>query len=351
MKVFIFLTVLLVLFATHSAAKDGPGSNGGQDHSAHMQTAQSQGAAAQDHSMHEPSSGGNKLTGAEPAPSNGNVKKFHLYATDGYFTMPDGEEVYIWGYSLENKQGTATYPAPLIEVEEGDAVEITLTNLGNSKSNVAPTTHTIHFHGLDTNQANDGVPHTSLSIADGESFTYKFNSPFAGTYFYHCHADTIQHLQMGMTGPFIVKAKDNKNEAWTGGPAYDKESILFLNEFDIGWHQAVEMNQPYDRTDFKPGYWFVNNDTRKADSNEPAQKIEGKPGEKVLVRIVNTGYKEHQFDLFGDSFTVVATDGRPLPAAETKNSLLLGSSERYDVLVTIPESGSVSYYAGAIKKK
>jgi FtsP/CotA-like multicopper oxidase with cupredoxin domain len=182
------------------------------------------------------------------------VKKFHLYATDGYFTLPDGEQVYIWGYSLKNEKGTAVYPAPTLEVNEGDQVEVTLTNIGTKKEGIKRVAHTIHFHGLDTDQENDGVPHTSLAIQVGDSFTYRFTATHAGTYFYHCHVDTIEHLQMGMFGAFIVKAKDGANQAWTEGPSYDKEYTFVLNEIDPVWHKAVEEGEPYDRTIFHPRY-------------------------------------------------------------------------------------------------
>ncbi|MDB4868651.1 MAG: hypothetical protein JWR03_2984, partial [Cohnella sp.] len=100
------------------------------------------------------------------------VKKFQLYATDGYLTLPDGKEVYIWGYSLKNEQGSASYPGPTLEVNEGDQVEVTLTNIGTLKKGIKRLAHTIHWHGMDTDQQNDGVPHTSPAIQVGESFTY-----------------------------------------------------------------------------------------------------------------------------------------------------------------------------------
>jgi FtsP/CotA-like multicopper oxidase with cupredoxin domain len=94
------------------------------------------------------------------ADKSGEVKKFQLYATDGYLTLPDKTQVYVWGYSLQNEKGTAVFPAPTLTVNEGDQVEVTLTNIGAKKEGIKKLAHTIHFHGLDTDQANDGVPHT-----------------------------------------------------------------------------------------------------------------------------------------------------------------------------------------------
>lgn len=267
------------------------------------------------------------------------VKKFHLYATDGYLTLPDQTQVYIWGYSLKNEQGTAVYPAPTLVVNEGDQVEITLTNIGPKKTGIKRPAHTIHFHGLDTDQANDGVPHTSTDILVGDSFTYHFTADHAGTYFYHCHVDTVEHLQMGMHGAFIVKAKGGVNQAWTGGPAYDKEYTFVLNEIDPVWHKAVETGTAYDRTDFHPRYWTINGKAFPDTEADPTTMIEGKVGDKILVRVINSGYQTHSLHLHGHHFQVIASDGRPLPAFMEKDTINVGSAERYDLLITFIQDG------------
>ncbi|RKP44497.1 hypothetical protein D7Z26_26675 [Cohnella endophytica] len=273
------------------------------------------------------------------------VKTFHLYATDGYVTLPDGKSVYVWGYSLANEPGTAAFPAPPIEVNEGDTVEITLTNIGPKKSGIKHLAHTIHFHGLDTDQANDGVPHTSQAIQVGESFTYKFTASHAGTYFYHCHVDTVEHLQMGMYGAFVVKAKDGANQAWTGGPAYDKDYVFLLNEIDPVWHQAVEEGKAYDRTNYRPRYWTINGKAYPDTEEDSAASISGVVGEKVLIRMINAGYQSHSFHMHGYHFQVIASDGRALPEPLTKDTILIGPGERYDLLVTFDQAGSFPFHS------
>ncbi|MBP1965224.1 stalk domain-containing protein [Paenibacillus aceris] len=279
------------------------------------------------------------------ADGTGEIKKFHLYATDGYLTLPDKTQVYVWGYSLQNEQGTAVFPAPPLVVNEGDQVEVTLTNIGPKKAGIKRLAHTIHFHGLDTDQANDGVPHTSQSILVGESFTYHFTAEHAGTYFYHCHVDTVEHLQMGMHGAFIVKAKDGRNQAWTGGPAYDREYTFVLNEIDPVWHKAVETGTPYDRTDFHPRYWTINGKAYPDTEGDPTTMIEGKVGETVLVRVINSGYQAHAMHLHGHHFQVIASDGRPLPAFLDKDTINVGSAERYDLLITFTQDGDFPFHS------
>jgi plastocyanin len=275
-------------------------------------------------------------------------KKFQLYATDGYLMLPDGTEVYIWGYSLKNEQGTAEYPSPTLEVNEEDNVEITLTNIGTKKKGIKRLAHTIHWHGLDTDQQNDGVPHTSPAIQVGDSYTYRFTAGHAGTYFYHCHVDTIEHLQMGMHGAFIVKAKNGVNQAWTGGPAYDKEYTFVVNEIDPVWHKAVEEGRAYDRTTFHPTYWTINGKAYPDTEKDASTMIQGTVDETVLIRMINSGYEPHSFHMHGYHFQVIASDGRPLPAALTKDTVLIGPGERYDLLVTFDKDGMFPFHSHSI---
>jgi FtsP/CotA-like multicopper oxidase with cupredoxin domain len=268
-----------------------------------------------------------------------------ILSIDGYLNLPDGEKVYIWGYSLKNEKGTAFYPAPTLEVNEGDEVEVTLTNIGPMKEGIKRVAHTIHFHELDTDQANDGVPHTSLAIQEGDSFTYRFKATHAGTYFYHCHVDTIEHLQMGMFGAFIIHAKGGVNKAWTEGPSYDKEYTFVLNEIDPVWHKAVEDGKPYDRTAFHPRYWTINGKAFPDTEHSPDTMIEGTLNETALIRIINAGYQPHSFHLHGYHFQVIASDGRPISSPMKKDTINIGPGERYDLLVTFDQTGDFPFHS------
>ncbi|MBW5444628.1 multicopper oxidase domain-containing protein [Cohnella sp. CFH 77786] len=267
------------------------------------------------------------------------VKRFELYATDGRLALPDGKEVYIWGFSSKNEPGTAVFPSPTLTVNEGDRVEVVLTNIGPKKEGVRKPAHTIHFHGLDTDQANDGVPHTSQAILVGESFTYRFTATHAGTYFYHCHVDTIEHMQMGMHGAFIVKAKSGSPEAWTGGPRYDRAYTFQLNEIDPAWHEAVEKGEAYDRTSYHPRYWTINGKSYPDTEKDPMSRVEGRVGDTILIRLINSGYESHSIHMHGFHFQVIASDGRPLSSPIGKDTINVGPAERYDILVKLTQSG------------
>ena len=66
-----------------------------------------------------------------------------------------------------------------------------------------------------------------------------------------------------------------------------------------------------------------------------------KTGERVLIRLLNAGNLPHAFHTHGHSFTIVATDGNPVPtgARWTKDTVLIGPAERYDLALIADNPG------------
>jgi FtsP/CotA-like multicopper oxidase with cupredoxin domain len=101
-------------------------------------------------------------------------------------------------------------PAPLIVIDEGDELFLTLTNVGQIMRPDLFEQHTVHFHGYPNASAfYDGVPDASVAINIGGSFTYYYLAPDAGTYMWHCHISPPEHLQMGMVGQIYVRPRQN----------------------------------------------------------------------------------------------------------------------------------------------
>lgn len=273
---------------------------------------------------------------------------FHLYATDGVHTLADGREIYVWGYSLEPVRGSAVLPGPSLEVREGELVEIQLTNLGPSEPGVHPFPHTVHLHGLDVDQVNDGVPETGAVARVGETITYRFEATHAGTYWYHCHVDTVEHLTMGMYGALIVHPDDGPGRAWTDGPSYDRAYTLLLSEVDPAWSEAIRADRTPDRTRFDPRYFFINGRSFPDTIDHPDTHLVGHLGERLLVRLINAGYEWRSMHMHGFHFEVVATDGRPLVHPYLKDTISIGPGERYDLLVTLDQLGAYPFHSHVI---
>lgn len=105
----------------------------------------------------------------------------------------------------------ANMPAPTVAIDEDDELFLTLTNVGMIMRPDLFEQHTIHFHGYpNASSFYDGVPDASVAINIGGSFTYYYLAPEAGTYFYHCHITPPEHLQMGMVGQIYVHPRQDR---------------------------------------------------------------------------------------------------------------------------------------------
>ena len=127
-------------------------------------------------------------------------------------------------------------PAPVLELERGKPVRITVVNN-------LPEPTGIHWHGLEIPSFPDGVPgwsgigdHVFQAIAPGDTFVAAFTPPRAGTFPYHSHLNERHQIQSGMYGAIIVTDKprdlahDHLVLVGGGGPAvyYKVESPYAL---------------------------------------------------------------------------------------------------------------------------
>ena len=220
---------------------------------------------------------------AIPDAPNPAIKCMHLSAGDGYVRMADGRLLYIFGFSdltgvpLAQSIGAgilaANFPAPTIEMKEGQPFYLTITNVGMTMRPDLFDPHSVHFHGF-SNQAPifDGLPETSVSVNMGASLSYYYNPTEPGTYMYHCHVEATEHMQMGMLGNLYVHPAQNGSSKVYGGrtytrfayndgdgaTGYNKEYPLQLGSFDHNFHDASESIQPLPFADMKDTYAMIN---------------------------------------------------------------------------------------------
>ena len=263
---------------------------------------------------------------------------------NGSELMADQTSIRTW-YFGSGFNGDRTVPSPVIEAVEGETVEVTLTSM---------MPHSVHFHGLDVDQANDGVPNTSGYVAQmsgppgfgrvegytnlGSPFTYTFTAPHAGTYMYHCHIDTVLHLEMGMIGTVIVRPPGGSAiEAWAGGPTFDKEYIWHLHTYDSTWHLDGPQTSGSNTVRHRPDYFMINGRDGSNTLSDPTTAITAAAGDRVLIRATNVGYQPALVQLGGVEFEVIASDGRPLRSAIPATQQLVVPGERYDLLFSMPD--------------
>ncbi len=306
--------------------------------------------------------------------TQGNV--IRLAATDGFISLPGrAEPLLTFGFIdvdpslpindiIGAYKGKVQVSAPIIGVDEGDEVYMTLTNLGFATRPDLDDSHTIHWHGFRNPIAYfDGVPEASISVPLARDFPYYYQPEHPGTYMYHCHFEDVEHVQMGMNGIVYVRPSQNGGTGslpsgkyayndGDGSTAYDREVTMMLNEIDTRPHDRLLEIQEFVWSDYKPNFWTINGrsypDTVKPsnDSSLPSQPISSlvqcNPGDRVLLRLANLGYEQHSMQLTGIPLKVVGHDATLLrntngfDTSYYTNSLLVGPGEARDVIFVAP---------------
>ncbi len=269
------------------------------------------------------------LTQFIPKAISQNVITYDLEASmDAYTQLWNNDSLLFWGFRDLNNTGTsqASLPGPTIYCEEGDSVIINMTNPSFEA-------HTIHLHGLDVDQNNDGVPSTSFFVQPNQTGTYSFKADYSGNFLYHCHVGTVLHLQMGMYGAVIVKAANGAKEVYTGGPNFDREFMWLTNEVDKSWHDDYTSIGAF--TNYFPDHFQVNGKSKQLIKSDNSISIYGAyAGENLLVRLLNMGYGLNRY-IFpqGTNPQILMSDGRVLSNPFSSDTIEVFPGERFGVLI------------------
>lgn len=250
----------------------------------------------------------------------------------------------IFAFGGNGQQFDGYLPNPMMRVRQGQIVHTSL-NIW--------LPHTIHHHGIETDDFNDGVGHYSFDVLG--SYTYQWKASSAGTYFYHCHLNTVLHAEMGMYGPLIIDPPTGPGTPFVGGPAYDVEAIWAVDEIDTTWHclpwNAALCGGDAGLNDFNPDVFIINGKGDADTPTHPSVAVKATKGQRILIRYIQAGYVPHRVTFEGvDSglgpIKVLAEDGRPLAVEETlpksggKSTTVMTSAERKDFYVIPTATGS-----------
>lgn len=229
------------------------------------------------------------------------IKVFELTTRKIEWETKPGTRVQAWAYNDQ-------VPGPQIRAREGERVRVVLHNeLEESTS--------IHFHGLEVPNDQDGVPFiTQPPVKPGESHTYEFVVPNAGSHMYHSHHNAAIQVGNGLLGAFIVEPKNRSAE-----PKVDVDYVMILND---GAHGFTLNGKEFPAT-------------------EP---IKAKRGQTVRIRYMNEGMLIHPMHLHGMHMTVIAKDGWPQPAPWKCDTLNIAPGERWDVLVKATNPGTWAFH-------
>ncbi|MCW3842492.1 multicopper oxidase family protein [Micromonospora yasonensis] len=235
-------------------------------------------------------------------------KTFTLTAMKKTITVA-GKQIEAWGYNGQ-------IPGPEIRVNDGDLVQVTLIN------QIPDIGVTIHWHGLDVPNSQDGVPGvTQDAVRTGQQFVYRFRVHQTGTYWYHSHQSAFAQVDRGLFGPLVVLPKGAKSDPYDMTVTTHDWKLLKENELarDVSY-------MTFDQTD-------------------GVEKRAVPAGSPVRLRIVNSGTsavndeKSPTYVLTGTPFKVAATEGTEVDQpSEIKagTGIVIGTGGRADLTFTMP---------------
>ncbi len=258
---------------------------------------------------------------------------------DGTLTLESGEVTNFWGYGYDTPQEIITLPSPLLQYDVGDTVVINFKNL-------SPESHTIHLHGLDVDQVNDGVPQTSFFVLPNEVANYSFVAIHPGTYLYHCHVTTTLHLTMGMYGMLSINHPDQV--LFDNGPGYSKLYHFLVSDLDKVVNDSPATAYPFHT--MRMNYFMINGKSGEQLFEGEDNTIIANSQDSVLLRLGSMAYSKTTFIFPPLSNPVVyMSDGRPLPQPLTTDTLEIYPGERFSVLLrpqsAINDSIEVQYFS------
>jgi FtsP/CotA-like multicopper oxidase with cupredoxin domain len=222
----------------------------------------------------------------------------------------DNPQTAVWAYDGQ-------VPGPTLRLRQGEPVRIVVENKLDEAT-------TVHWHGIRLPNAMDGVPGlTQPPIRPGESFTYGFTPPDAGTFWYHPHANSLRQLGRGLAGVLIVDEAEPI--------AVDRDIVWMLADWRLtedgqiaaGFGNAMEA--------------AMSGRVGNAVTLNGAAPVEERvrAGERVRLRLVNSSLARIMALRFEDHRPVVlAIDGQPCaPHEPSGGRLLLGPAMRIDLLL------------------
>ncbi|MEW6346875.1 MAG: multicopper oxidase family protein [Pseudomonadota bacterium] len=256
-----------------------------------------------------------------------------LVAQPSRHTLIAGHPTTFWQYNPDGNPPDSAelhgpVVGPLIDVREGDTVEIRFVNR-------LPQPSTIHWHGLPVPPDQDGNP--SDPVAPGGSRVYRFTLPrgSAGTYWYHPHphGQSAEQVFRGLAGPFVVRAADDPLAGWP-------ERHLFFSDLKLASDGTIPANDTLDWMNGREGQFVLVNGARRP-------RIVVVTDERWRVwNACNARYL--QLSLGEDRvFAQVGTDGGLLEQPRTGlTTLLLAPGERAELIVSAAGASAAAAQTG-----
>ncbi|WP_395656834.1 multicopper oxidase domain-containing protein [Nocardioides sp.] len=273
--------------------------------------------------------------------------------------LPDGRRTEAWTYG-------GSWPGPTIRRPAGERTLVTVANHLPRRAG----SMSVHLHGDHHASRHDGQP-TSYLVPRGGSRTYRYDltdngKPEPGSFFwYHDHRmdHTARNNWMGLQGMFIV---DDPREARLGlpqgvrdvplmisdrsftrrnqlVPVHEPDMVMDMGHGDMGHGDMGSMDMGHGDMGSMDGMGYTGPHAPPDDATVGTQiLVNGRFAPHLRTSAVHYRLRLLNSSAFS-SYNLTLSDGRPfvqigtgdglLPAPVVRQSILLGPSQRADVVV------------------
>lgn len=239
-------------------------------------------------------------------------------------TMIDDSVVFMWGFNDPASSGPGSLGSGMV-VTEGDTIEVNLTNNLDRAINFVV----------------QGVLGSTPTVAPGETKTYTFTAPAAGTYMYTDDSNGYISKAMGLFGPLVVNPADGSSTLYENGPAYDQQYVLVLSDMDSRLNDSIKGGATtYDIRNYEPNYYQANGliypDTKKYDDTLVTMNV----GEHVGIRFVNAGALEYPMHFHGYHVNVIKKNRQLVTDYISRDTVLVKPNTTAEVILPVEMAGA-----------
>lgn len=222
----------------------------------------------------------------------------------------------IGAMEIEGLAYNGSVPGPVIRVPVGARVVVDFT------SGIEDHT-SIHWHGIEGNNAADGTAVTQAGIAPGETFTYDFVVTRPGIYWYHPHAHGAQGVFEGLYGVLIVEDPAEAALVASGAlPADDRIFVLSDISEQNGKPWSVEVDNAMEIMNGTEGEHMLVNGQEDPVFDVPA-------GGAVRLRVLNTSITRFwRLSVPGATLHRVGGEGGLLDRVIVEGGTIVGAQSR-----------------------
>ncbi len=206
-------------------------------------------------------------------------------------------------------------PGPELRVQRGQRVSIDVEN-GLEEGTA------VHWHGIRLENSMDGVPVLTQNIIDpGDTKTYSFVPPDAGTFWYHSHYISHEQVARGMMGPLIVE-DDAPIDV-------DHDITALLSDWRME-RDGTLIEEYTDRHSVAHAGYLGTFARAFFSRNEVSV------GDRIRLRLINAATNRiFPLAVTGAAGRIVALDGIALPKPRAFDQIMMAPAQRVDLILDV----------------